>query len=405
MSQNIIPSTQLVILILFTAIASAAQSEYRDGRPEATLRMDAKDHGVVLRHGDGPDQCDILGARDVWVFEADGTYYMHYDGAGPKGWLCSLAVSTDLVHWEKKGPILEFGRLGEDDAKSAAYGVTYRDGNQWHMFYLGTPNVSGPPDLVPSFPYLTLKAKANGPAGPWIKQKDVVPFRPKSGTYYSITASPGQVIKHGDEFLQFFSATTRKPGNPCVQRTLGIARTKDLDGLWSVDSQPMVPIEEQIENSSLYYEESNRTWFLFTNHIGIDHGEYTDAIWVYWSKYPNRWDPKNKAVVLDGGNCTWSKKCIGLPSVVRVGSKLALFYDAPGGDSTSHMKRNIGLAWLDLPLSPPANAQEEEGTSRRQVKSNSQDSFGKHSARSFWSITVGLQERGRGGRESFSAND
>jgi hypothetical protein len=45
--------------------------------------MDAQDHGIVLRYGDGPDQCDILGARDVWVFEADGTYYMHYDA--PEG--------------------------------------------------------------------------------------------------------------------------------------------------------------------------------------------------------------------------------------------------------------------------------------------------------------------------------
>jgi len=31
-----------------------------------------------------------------------------------------------------------------------------------------------------------------------------------------------------------------------------------------------VPIEEQIENASVYYEESNETWFLFTNHIGVD---------------------------------------------------------------------------------------------------------------------------------------
>jgi hypothetical protein len=47
---------------------------------------------------------------------------------------------------------------------------------------------------------------------------------------------------------------------------------------------------------------------LSTNHIGVDRGEYTDAIWVYWSKDPNRRDPKNKAVVLDGHNCTWSEE-------------------------------------------------------------------------------------------------
>ena len=68
-----------------------------------------------------------------------------------------------------------------------------------------------------------------------------------------------------------------------------VVRTKDLDGAWTVDPQPMVPIEEQIENSTLYYEKKNKTWFLFTNHIGIDLREYTDAIWVYWSKDLNKW--------------------------------------------------------------------------------------------------------------------
>jgi hypothetical protein len=29
-------------------------------------------------------------------------------------------------------------------------------------------------------------------------------------------------------------------------------------------------------------------------------------------------------------------------------------YDAPGGDSMSHMGRDIGLAWIDLPLTPPS---------------------------------------------------
>lgn len=341
------------VLLIVAACISANAQKYSDGRPEAYLRMDAKDYGIVLRYGDGPNQCDILGARDVWVFEDNGTFYMHYDAAGPNGWLSSLAVSKDLVNWEKKGPILDFGKKGDDDSAGACYGVTYKDGEEWHMFYLGTPNTSGAPDLIPSFPYLTMKAKGISPSGPWTKQKDVVPFRTNPGTYYSMTASPGHVIKNGDEYLQFFSATTEKEGNPCVQRTLGIARTKDLDGSWTVDSHPMVPIEEQIENSTLYYEKSNKTWFLFTNHIGIDRGEFTDAIWVYWSKDINKWNPKNKAVVLDGQNCSWAKKCIGLPSVVQVGNRLALFYDAPKGKSTSHMKRNVGLAWLNLPLAIP----------------------------------------------------
>ena len=324
----------------------SGQPSYPDHRPAAQLRLEAQDAGVVLRHGDGPGECDYLGARDVWVYESGGTYYMHYDGAGRKGWLACLATSNDLVHWVKKGPVLDFGAKSENDSASAAYGVTYFDGSIWHMFYLGTPHASPAPNRVPALPYLTMKAKSQSPGGPWVKQKDVIPFQIKPGTYYAKTASPGHVVRQGDEYLMFFSAS--------MKRTIGIARTRNLDGPWTIDSAPIVPPEEQIENSSLYFEPVNQTWFLFTNHIGLERHEYTDAVWVYWTKDLNHWDATSKAVVLDGKNCTWSRKCIGLPSVVKVGSRLAMFYDAPGGESKSHMKRDVGLAWLELPLVPPA---------------------------------------------------
>lgn len=355
-----------------TVVPANEVANYLDGRPSAVLRLEAKDQGVVLAHGDGPGQCDYLGARDIWVFEEGGTYYMHYDGAGVQGWLACLATSKDLVKWTKKGPALSLGKPGTMDSASASYGTTFWDGSMWHMYYLGTPNSSPAPDRVPWFPYTTMKAKAPTAAGPWTKQPDVTPFKPVHGTYYSDTASPGHIVRHGDEYLMFFAASTDKP----IKRTLSIARTKDLNGAWTVDPKPIVPSEEQVENSSLYYEPTSQTWFLFTNHIGIstykDLGldvtklpaelgnqtgpaavEYTDAIWVYWSKDLNRWNPADKAVVLDGKNCTWSQVCIGLPSVMKLGDRLAIFYDAPGGRSMSHMKRDVGLAWLDLPLNPP----------------------------------------------------
>ncbi len=63
----------------------------------------------------------------------------------------------------------------------------------------------------------------------------------------------------------FFSAATDRP----VRRTIRIARIKDLDGPWTVDAEPILPAAEQIENSSLCFEEADKTWFLFTNHVGI----------------------------------------------------------------------------------------------------------------------------------------
>lgn len=354
MNTRMIRLTSFIIAVMLTftcAGFSLAQTAYPDGRPSATLRMEAKDHGVVLKHGDGPGQCDYLGAREALIFEENGVYHLFYDGAGPKGWLACLATSKDLKTWEKKGPILDFGKPGENDSAAACSPWVYFDGKEWHMFYLGTPNTTGPPFFIPSFPYLTLKASSKSLAGPWIKQPDVVPFTCQPKTYYDVTASPGHIVKQGDVYLMFFSAAGNDQRG--THRIISIARTKDLNGPWAIDPQPIVPPDEQIENSSLYFEQSNNTWFLFTNHIGLDGDEYTDAVWVYWSRDLNRWDAKNKAVVLDGKKCTWSKKCFGMPSVVRVGKRLAIFYDAPGGVSTSHMNRDLGLAWLELPLSPP----------------------------------------------------
>lgn len=324
--------------------------KYPDGRPAAKWRLPAHDTGRVYRHGSGPGKCDYLGARDLWVYEHRGVYHLNYDGAGPDGWLACLATSTNLADWTPHGPVLDFGPPGSEDSASASYGTTFFDGRKWHMFYLGTPHVTPAPDFIPAFPYLTMKAIGNSPAGPWHKQREVIPFRPKPGSYYSDTASPGQIIRRGGEFLMFFSASTDRP----ILRTISIARTKDLNGPWTINPAPIVPSEEQIENTSLYFERANRTWFLFTNHIGVENGaEFTDAVWVYWSKDLSRWDAHNKAVVLDGSNCTWSRKCIGLPGVVQAGKRLAILYDASGGDSISHMKRDLGLAWLELPLVPP----------------------------------------------------
>lgn len=345
-------------LVTLAVCAVAGWGQYEDGRPAAERRMMAVDEGVVLRHGGGPGDCDKYGARDVWVWEAGGRYYMHYDAAGPRAWLTALATSRDLVHWEKKGAVLDLGPAESEDSASASYGVTFRDGKTWHMFYLGTPNTSPAPARVPSFPYLTMKARAAAPEGPWEKQRDVVPFRPAAGSYNSVTASPGHIIRHRGEYLMFYSAATVDPKTKKTRRTLALARTRDLNGPWKLAAEPILPLDEQIENSSLYYEKANRTWFLFTNHVGIRGGrEYTDAVWVYWSKDPERWDPAHKAVVLDPTNCKWTKHVVGLPSVVRVPVRgndgLAILYDGLAEDSLSHMGRDVGLAWLKLPLTPP----------------------------------------------------
>lgn len=329
------------------------QPAYSDGRPSAVKRIACKDEGIVLRYGDGIDSSDVYGAREALINKDRDTYYLFYDGAGKDGWKAALAVSKDLRTWTKKGPVLELGAEGSNDAKSVAAPWVIKDKGVWHMFYLGTPNTTPAPERIPAFPYLTMKAKAISLEGPWIKQYDVTPFTTKKNTFYSVTASPGFIVKTKTEYLQFFSAAQIDSFG--IKRTLGIARTKDLNGSWVIDRNPIFPPTEQVENSSMYYQKKNKTWFLFTNHIGIDTAgiEYTDAIWVYWTKDLNHWDTANKAIVLDSSNCTWSKGVIGMPTVTRLGNRLALLYDGYEGYDKGHMRRNIGLAYLNLPLQIP----------------------------------------------------
>ena len=333
---------------------SRVASRYMDGRSQAVLRMEIEDEGLVMPCATGPDSCDTYGAREAVVVEYDGTYYLHYDGAGKTGWLSCLATSKDLRHWEKHGLQLTLGAEGQPDSRSASSPWLVQDGNKWHMFYVGTQFCTPVPDRIPSTPYVTLKAEADHPAGPWRKRYDIIPFSNEAGTYYSDTASPGDVVEQDGEFRMFFGAAAfTAPGK--LGRTVGIARTKDLNGSWRVDPQPIFPSDEQCENTSLYYEKSNGTWFLFTNHIGIDpaHGEYTDAVWVYWTKDLDNWNKENKAVVIDRDNAKEVKGAIGMPSVIRVGDRLAMLYDGDPGENFGHMGRGICLAWLKLLLVPP----------------------------------------------------
>lgn len=323
--------------------------QYEDGRPSVYWAFRTQDIGPVLLHGDGVNNSDINGAREAIVTRVGNEFIMHYDGCDLDGWRACRAVSSDLVTWTKEGPILELGVPGEVDAGCACSPWMIEDGGIWHMFYLATATTTPPPELIPSGTYLTRVARASSAYGPWIKQNGYAPFDPQPNTYYSIGTPPGFVLQYNGEWLQFFTA------GGLGTRTIGLARTNNLGGAWTIDSNPLLSIDQQIENSSLYFEPANGLWFLFTNHVGLAHRgfEYTDAVWVYWSDDPTNFDSKNRAVVVDATTSSWSKAVIGMPSVVPFAGRLALLYDGNSDRNHGHMRRDIGLTFLDLPLQPP----------------------------------------------------
>lgn len=343
------------------------------------------DRGVVLAP-DAPDQplhCwDGGGAREAILNREGGFYYLNYDGAMPGAapdsyWNACLARSTDLLHWEKLGPCLYASILAHPqatpqmykDLRSASSPWSFYADGRWYHYYVGADHCS--PEGVPAFLYSTMLATSDSMAGPWDKRCDApgcakhVCFPAGApGGWNDVTASPGQVLEnprwaadpaHQKRYLMLYSGAC----SGTTKRSLGIARTDDLGTsdaydaenghFWQLDPGPILPPEEDIENTSLFFEESSGLYWLFTNHIRDN--SYTDAVWVYWSPDIERWDPAHKAVVLDASVSSWAKGAIGMPTVLQKdAATLAMVYDAVPGDGIGHLGRQIGLAEISLPL-------------------------------------------------------
>ena len=186
----------------------------------------------------------------------------------------------------------------------------------------------------------------------------------KSGTWDDETASPGFVLENpayaadpaGEKkYLMIYSGSCKG----VTMRSLGIARTDDLRAagafddpqgrFWEKDPEPLLPPSEDIENSSLYFDEKKGMYWLFTNHVKDN--RYTDAVWVYWSRDLNHWNVQDKAVAMDASMSRFGKGAIGMPSVVKMDeSTLALFYDASPDGRTDHLDRSICMVSIPLPL-------------------------------------------------------
>jgi len=137
---------------------------YGDGRPYPAFRMDAVDQGMFLAYGQGPNQCDYLGAREALINYWNGKYYLYYDGAGPAGWVACVAESTDLITWSLKGPVIDFGAPGKaDSACACSPWIIQDDTSLWHMYYLATLSLNGTPVASGGL-------QGDRAAGPWHTQ-------------------------------------------------------------------------------------------------------------------------------------------------------------------------------------------------------------------------------------------
>ena len=79
------------------------------------------------------------GVEDPRLVQINGTYYLTYTAYDLHSAQLSLATSTDLIHWQRKGVILPAyqGTWNTQWTKSGAI-VPQKIGGRWWMYYLGT---------------------------------------------------------------------------------------------------------------------------------------------------------------------------------------------------------------------------------------------------------------------------
>ncbi|MBM7563106.1 family 43 glycosylhydrolase [Paenibacillus sacheonensis] len=312
----------------------------------------------VLKHGD--TDADIQGAREPFLFQHEGRFYLHYDGNGTRDWGCTLAVSDDLYHWDKKGRMLQAGEEGDTDHGGACYGPTFLFDGKWYMYYVSVANTSGAPWFVPALPYRTGLATADRPDGPWTKATTNLFTLGAPGSWNEGCICAPYLVREGETFYAFYSGSNMGPN---FKRTIGLLTASSPEGPWTDSEGPILPLDENLENPSLYYEPACGLWFMFVNHVGNNEEgvEFTDAVWVYWSESLTEWNAENKAVVLDAANIPWVKQVVGLPACLVDGDKLWIAFDASDGtiheNLHGHSNRDIGLSYFDLPLRSPNDKQ------------------------------------------------
>lgn len=343
------------------------------------------DQGIVYRRsmpGESYYFLDGTVLREPMLFRDGERFLLYCDAGGPELiFTLMLAESRDLVHWKKLGPAQGPSCLEHPGADYRDWADFLHTGSPWIFeedgkYYMYTTTALGPRGQFMPLPYLCMVSVSDSMAGPWKKMNArpgcskhiCIPVRP--GTWYSDTACAGSVIENpawkgekGRRYMMFFSSASYR-GLPqedpmSLARGVGIARTDDLlagddwdkteGNFWTVDPEPVIPLEDDVENATVWHEEETGRWYMFVNHVHASN-TYTDAVWVYWTDDPNHWDPENKAEVISSETCTWTHGAIGMPTVTRVGNRLAMVYDGSTAGNTSHLERDIALAWLDLPL-------------------------------------------------------
>jgi predicted GH43/DUF377 family glycosyl hydrolase len=246
----------------------------------------------VLLPSAEPGAYDSAAVECPKVVEHDGRYWMIHTVITHEGETVreriGLAVSDDLVRWEKRGVILDVGENGVWDSGGLSAPFPFRNGDEWLLFHVG----------------FSEKGYEVGRSGIGIaRSKDLVHWKKDPGGPV-ITTAPGDEWDSGTVYQCWVGRRDGKcwmfynAAAPARNEQIGLATSEDLVHWERYSENPLLRnnvSEDSMDSRSIadpWIERIGRKWCMF--YFGYDGIHARDMMatsedWIHWEKSP--WNP------------------------------------------------------------------------------------------------------------------
>ncbi len=265
---------------------SSYETPYKYGKP-------------ILAPSGIPGAFDRYGVDNMRICRHNGRFYLFYIGFDGSGYRTALAVSDDLLHWEKKSVVLDAGSPHPWDQSGRAisclladidlYGtrtLTKRDGKYW-MYYHAYPGVG-----------YEVGGAANGLA--WSTDENLLEWHcedmpvfekgPK-GAWDGAGLYSVWIVPHGEGYRLFYNGKERE-SFPWHEQ-VGMATSDSLHHWTRYESNPVLRVTPEHWDcyfscgQHVLYDSRERRWVMF--YCGFDGHHAQDGVAVsddmlHWTK-------------------------------------------------------------------------------------------------------------------------
>ena len=263
---------------------------------------------------------DRYGADNMRICRHNGKFYCFYIGFDGKGYRTAMAVSEDLLHWEKKGVVLDAGSGHPWDNNGRAissllcdtdlYGnrelIKY-DGKYW-MFYHAYPGVG-----------YEVGAAANGLA--WTTDEELLEWHCEEVPVFE-KGAPGQwdggglystwVVPNNGRFMLYYNGKEATDGSwqnhAAWHEQVGLAFSDSLHDWKRYENNPVLKVTPNHWDSvfscgqHVLFDSRKKRWVMF--YCGFDAKHAQDGVavsddMINWEKCPEPIIPSGKPGDLD----------------------------------------------------------------------------------------------------------